>query len=90
MSLPTKDRIEIILKVDDAKLIRLWVEAPAGYSQRYEFTREKSLRLVCGAAGFAFLLLYLFPAASVMTSLLCLIIVFPLSLVGIIGFSRDR
>ena len=89
MSSPTKDRIELVLMADDAKLFRFWVEAPSGFGRRYEFKKDKSLRILGGGAVLALLTLYLFPAASVMTSLLGLIIVFPLSLVGMMGFSRE-
>ena len=89
MSSPTKDRIELVLMADDAKLFRFWVEAPAGFARRYEFKKDKSLRILGSGAILAVLTLYLFPAASVMTSLLGLIIVFPLSLVGMMGFSRE-
>ena len=88
MSSPTKDRIEIVLMADDAKSIGVWVEAPAGFARRFEFNKDKSLRILGGGGVLALLTFYLFPAATAMTSLLGLIIIFPLSLVGMMGCSR--
>lgn len=85
---PPKDRIEISLQPTDTPPIRLWVQTPADYARRYEFDRQKSLQILGGAGVFLLLMLYFAPASTVMLLLIGLIIIFPMSLVGMMGYSR--
>lgn len=89
MSELPKDRVEIVLKPTEAGSIRLWVEAPAGYARRYACEREKSLQILGAAGVFLLLMLYFAPAATVILLLIGIIIIFPMSLVGMMGYSRE-
>jgi hypothetical protein len=89
MALPS-NRVEIVLMADQADPLHLWVEAPASLARRREFDKAKSMRVVGGAAGLFLLALFLIPAATALLSLLALMIVFPLALVGMAGFSRGK
>ncbi len=88
MVTPPKDRFEIVLMADQPAPIRLWTEAPAASAKRFAFDKEKTVRGLGGAALLLLLMLYFFPAATVMLSLLALIVLFPMKLVGMAGYSR--
>ncbi len=88
MSELPKDRVEIVLKPTDAGPIRLWVQAPADYARRFEYDRQKSLQILGGAGLFLLLMLFFAPAATVILLLIGAIVVFPMSLVGMMGYSR--
>ena len=89
MALPSK-RVEIVLMADQAEPLHLWIEAPAALARRREFDKATSMRVIGGAAGLFLLALLLIPAATALLFLLALIIVFPLTLVGMAGFSRGK
>lgn len=85
-----KDRIEIVLMSDDASPIRLWVQSTADVARRYEHDKTKSLQIAGGFGIFLLLMLFLAPAATVILLLVGVMIVFPMSLVGMIGYSRGK
>jgi hypothetical protein len=85
-----KDRVEIVLKPTEAAPIRLWVQAPSGFARHYDYDRDKSLKILGGAGVFLLLMLYFAPAATVFLALVGLMVVFPMSLVGMMGYSRIR
>ncbi len=88
MALPSKDRIEIILMADKAEPIHLWVQSSVELARRLEYDKEKSTRILSGLAVLLLLALLLFPAATVLLSLLSLIVIFPMALVGMAGYFR--
>jgi hypothetical protein len=83
-----QDRIELVLMSDQAAPAHLWIQANSDYARRVEFDKERSVRLLGGAALFFIVMLYFFPAATVMLSLMGLIILFPMALVGMAGYHR--
>ena len=85
---PSNDRIELVLMKNEPAHIRLWMHTPAGFARRYEFDKDKSLKIVGGMALFFLLMLYFAPAMSIMLFLVLLIILVPLSMVGMAGYSR--
>lgn len=89
MSERPRERIELVLKPNEGPPIRLWVEAPAGFARRYDFDREKSLQILGGVGVFLLLTLYFAPAATIILLLIGVIILFPMSLVGMAGYSRE-
>lgn len=88
MVTPPKDRLELVLMSDQPAPIRLWTQSTAELAKRYEFGKEKSVRILGAAACFLLMMLLFFPAATVMLALLATIILFPMKLVGMAGFSR--
>jgi hypothetical protein len=86
---PPNDRIEIVFMADQADPLRLWVQSTAQLATRLEYSKEKSRQVLGGLAICFALALYLFPAATVMLILLSLIVIFPMRLVGMAGFSRE-
>ncbi|WP_363349437.1 hypothetical protein [Methylocystis echinoides] len=72
----------------EADPLRLWVPSTAQLARRLEYSKEKSRQVFGGLAIFVALAAYLFPAATVMLVLLSLIVIFPMRLVGMAGFSR--
>jgi len=90
MDTPPKDRIEVILMADQADPAHLWIQSTAAQARRMEFNKETSVRILGGAAAVFLLSLYLIPAKTVILLLLSLIILFPLKLIGMAGFSRGR
>jgi hypothetical protein len=88
MVIPPKHRLEIVLMADQPAPVRLWVQSTAKLAGRTEYGKEKSIRIIGGAALFLIIALYLFPAAIVISFLLGVIIIFPAVLVGMAGYSR--
>jgi hypothetical protein len=74
---------------DQADPLRLWVQSTAQLARRLEYSKEKSRHVLGGLAIFFALAAYLFPAGTVMLILLSLIVIFPMRLVGMAGFSRE-
>jgi hypothetical protein len=89
MSELPKDRVEIVLKPTEAAPIRLWVQAPPNLARHYAYDRDMSLKILGGAGVFLLLMLYFAPAATVFLALVGLMVGFPMSLVGMAGYSRD-
>lgn len=88
MLTPPKDRLELVLMADQPAPIRLWTQSTAELSKRYEFDKQKSVRILGGGACVLLMMLAFFPAPTVMLALLATIILFPMKLVGMAGFSR--
>ncbi|WP_363351960.1 hypothetical protein [Methylocystis echinoides] len=88
MAPPQPDRIEVVLMADEAQPLRFWVQSTAQLARKLEYGREKSRQILAALAVVLVLAVYLFPAATVMLILLSLIVIFPLALVGMAGFSR--
>lgn len=84
-----KDRIEVVLMADQANPAHLWFQSTAELARQIRYGREKSLRILSGAAVLVLLMLYLTPSATVILLLLGLIVIFPLKLVGMVGFFRE-
>lgn len=89
MVAPSNDRFELILMKAEPSQTRLWVQTPAGFARRYEFDRDKSIRIIGASAVFLLLMLYFAPALTIMTSLVLLIVLAPLTMVGMAGYSRS-
>jgi|GEM_PF-6499274 len=85
---PSNDRIELVLMKNEPAQVRVWMQIPAGFARRYEFGKDKSLKIFGGIAVFLLLMLYFAPAMSIMLFLVLLIILVPLSMVGMAGYSR--
>lgn len=85
-----KDRIEIVLMNNQPNQTHLWVQTTAELARRYEFDKDKSFKIIGGAVGLFMLLLYISPATAIISLLVCLIILFPLSIVGMAGYSRSN
>ncbi len=90
MGLSSIHRFEIVLMADQPEPVHFWVEAPGALARRMDFDKQKSMRLLGGAACLLLLALLLIPAATALLFLLALIIVFPLTLVGMAGMRRGR
>lgn len=88
MIVPPKDRIELVLMADQANPTHLWLQSTTELARRYEFNREKSLRVIAGAAALLLVMFFLSPGGTVILLLLSLIIFFPLTLVGMAGYFR--
>ena len=73
---------------DQAAPIHLWVQTTAEFSQRVAFDKATSIRILGGVALVLILMLFFLRAATVILLLLCLIVAFPLKLVGIAGYFR--
>ncbi len=87
----TRDnRFEIVLMADQPAPIHLWIQVTAELAKRVEYGKEMSFRIIGGVTLFLILVLYFFPAATVMLFLLGLIVIFPLGLVGMAGYFRGR
>lgn len=69
----------------EAVPLRLWVQSTAQLARRLEYSKEKFRHVF---AIFFALAADLFPAATAMLILLSLIVIFPMRLVGMAGFSR--
>lgn len=87
---PPKDRIEVVLMNNQPNETHLWVQATADLARRYEFDKDKSFKVIGGAAGLYILLFYISPATAIILLLVFLIILFPLSMVGMAGYSRSK
>ena len=85
-----QDRIEVVLMNNDPNQTQIWVQANSALAKRYEFDKDKSIKLFGGATGLFLLMLYISPATVTILLLVSLIIIFPLSLVGMAGFSRPN
>ena len=88
MVAPTTDRIELILMKNDPACMRLWVQTPAGFARRYEVDKDMSMKIIGGSALFLLLMIYFAPAFTIMSLLVLLIILVPLSMVGLAGYAR--
>jgi len=88
MDAPSNDRLELVLMKNEPAHTRLWVQTPVGFARRYEFDKEKSLKILGGFAMFLLLMFYFVPAMTIMLFLLLLIVLAPLSMVGMAGYSR--
>jgi uncharacterized membrane protein len=86
MPVPPEDRLEIVLMVTDDKPIHFWVQTNGDFAQLYEYDRKKSLQIFAGASVFLVLMLFFATATTVFLLLLSLIILFPLALVGMVGY----
>lgn len=89
MVAPKNDRLELVLMKGELSQTRLWVQIPAGFAQLHEFDKDKSIKIIGGAAVFLLFMLYFAPALTIMTSLVLLIILAPLAMVGMAGYSRS-
>lgn len=85
-----KDRIEIVLMNNQPNQTHLWVQSNAELARRYEFDKDKSFKIIGGAVGLFMLLLYISPATAIISLLVCLIILFPLSIVGMAGYFQSN
>lgn len=85
-----KDRIEIVLKNNQPNQIHLWVQTSAELARRYEFDKDKSLKIIGGTAALIILIFYISPATAIISLLVCLIILFPLSIVGMAGYFQSN
>ena len=88
MALPPKDRIELVLASDQAAPIHLWIQSNSELARRIELNKEKSVRVLACAALFFIAMLYFFPALTVSLLLMGLIVLFPMTLVGMTGYFR--
>jgi len=88
MALPPKDRVELVLMSDQAAPIHLWIESNSELARCIELNKEKSIRVLGSAALFFTAVLYFFPALAVMLLLMGLILLFPMTLVGMAGYFR--
>ena len=88
MIIPPKHRLELVLMADQTAPVRFWVQSTAELTNQIEYDKEKSIRILGGAALFLIIALYLFPAAIVISFLMGVIVVFPAVLVGMAGYSR--
>lgn len=88
MATPPINRIEVVLKATRTEPLHLWVQSTAPLARRFDYGEQESRKILGGLAIFGVLAAYLFPAATVMLLLLRLIVILPLALVGMAGFSR--
>jgi hypothetical protein len=88
MVTPPKARLEIVLLADQSAPIHLWLQSTAELARRFEYDKQRSTRILGGAALFLVLMLYLFPALVVIPVLVSVMVLFPLTLVGRL-FPRD-
>jgi fatty acid desaturase len=88
MVTPPKHRLEIVLMADQAAPVRFWAQSTAELAKRIEYDKEKSIRIVAGVALFLIIALYVFPAATVISFLMGIIVFLPANLVGMAGYSR--
>ena len=89
MVAPSNDCFEVVLMKDEPFQTRLWVQTPAGFARRYEFDKDKSIKIIGGLAVFLLFMLYFAPALTIMTSLVLLIVLAPLAMVGMAGHARS-
>lgn len=88
MIVPPKDRIEVVLMADQASPVHVWLQSTTELARRYEFNKDKSFRVIAGAAALLLFMFFLFPGGTVILLLLSLIVFFPLTLVGMAGYFR--
>lgn len=89
MVAPSNDRFELVLMKNEPSQTRLWVQTPAGFAQRHEFDKDKSIKIIGGAAVCLLFMLYFAPALTIMSSLVLLIVFAPLAMVGMAGYARS-
>lgn len=87
---PPKDRIELVLMNNQPNQTHLWLQTNADLARRYEYDKDKSFKIIGGAVGIFIIILYISPATAIISLLVCLIILFPLSVVGMAGYSRSN
>jgi hypothetical protein len=85
-----QDRIVVVLMNNDPNQTQIWVQVNSALAKRYEFDKDKSIKLFGGVTILFLLMLYISPATVIILLLVSLIIIFPLSLVGMAGFSRPN
>lgn len=85
---PPTDRIEVVLMADQQHPVHLWLQSTAELARRYDFNKDKSFRVLAGAAALLFLMFFLSPGGTVILALLGLIVLFPMTLVGMAGYFR--
>jgi hypothetical protein len=88
MMTPPNDRVEVVLMADQARPLHLWLQSTSELGRRYEFDKDKSLRVIGGAAALLLFMFFISPGATVILLLLSLIVLFPLTLVGMAGYFR--
>jgi len=88
MATPPKDRLEIVLMADQSAPVHLWLQSTAELAKRFEYNKDRSARILGGAALLLVLMLYLFPALVIIPALVIVMVLFPLTLVGLAGYSR--
>ncbi len=88
MVTPPKHRLEIVLMADQAMPVRFWAQSTAELAKHIECDKEKSIRILGGVALFLIIALYVFPAATVISFLMGVIVFLPANLVGMAGYSR--
>ena len=81
-------RFEIVLLADQSAPIHLWIQSTAELAKRFEYNKDRSARILGGAALFLVFLLYLFPALVIIPVLVSVVVLFPLTLVGMAGYFR--
>jgi hypothetical protein len=82
-----KDRIEVVFMDGEAKPIRLWAQARPQQATLIKFDKNKTIRVLGGAAVVALLALYLMPDAIVILLLIVAMALFAFRMVDIVGFS---
>ena len=87
MVAPLKDLIELVLMKNEPAQTRLWVQAPAGFARRYEYDKGTSIKIIGGSALFLLLMLYFAPALTIIVFLVLLIVLVPLYMVEMAGYS---
>jgi hypothetical protein len=88
MVTPPKARLEIVLLADQSAPIHLWLQSTAELTRRFEYDKQRSTRILGGAALVLVLMLYLFPALVIIPVLVSVMVLFPLTLVGMAGYFR--
>ncbi len=83
-----KDRIELVLMADQAEPIHLWLQSNGELARRLEYDKERSVRILGGAA--LLFMLFFFSAATAILLLMGVVVLFPLTLVGMAGYFRGR
>lgn len=90
MVTPPNDRVELVLLSDDPTPIHFWVKSSAELARRFEFNKEKSVRLFSALAVALLVMILFFRGATLMLLLISLMVLFPLWLVELAGYFRGR
>lgn len=88
MVAPLNNRIELVLMKNEPAQTRLWVQTPAGFARRYEFDKGTSIKIISGSVVFLLLMMYFAPALTIIVFLVLLIVLVPLFMVEMAGYSR--
>ncbi|MGJ0506061.1 MAG: hypothetical protein ACR652_02785 [Methylocystis sp.] len=89
MMTPPKDRVEIVLMSDQPHPLHLWIQTTAELARRLDYNKEKSVRILGGAVILLLAAFFLSPGSTIILLLLGLIVIFPLTLVGMVGFFKE-